>query len=131
MTRFSNGFEKARSEYYRKLADHFLAEVNVKPVNRILEAGSGKGQLTIPLLERLPRTTSLVALDSSRGDYEGSLDALRSRLGTRPKRKVSIVQSDVVNIQGIGDRSVDIVTSNELLCDLKSEREVLCEIQFA
>ena len=131
MTRFSNGFEKARSEYYRKLADHFLAEVNVKPVYRILEAGSGKGQLTIPLLERLPRTTSLVALDSSRGDYEGSLDALRSRLGTRPKRKVSIVQSDVVNIQGIGDRSVDIVTSNELLCDLKSEREVLCETQFA
>ncbi len=131
MTRFSNGIEKARSEYYRKLADHFLTEVNVKPIYRILEAGCGKGQLTIPLLERLPRTTSLVALDSSRGDYEGSLDALRSRLSTRPKRKVSIVQSDVVNIQGIGDRSVDIVTSNELLCDLKSEREVLCEIQFA
>jgi len=131
MTRFSNGIEKARSEYYRKLADHFLAEVNVKPVCRILEAGCGKGQLTIPLLERLPRTTSLVALDSSRGDYEGSLDALRSRLGTRPKRKVSIVQSDVLNIQGIGDRSVDVVISNELLCDLKSEREVLCELQFA
>jgi len=131
MTRFSNGFEKARSEYYRKLADHFLTEVNVKPIYRILEAGCGKGQLTITLLERLPTTTSLVALDSSRGDYEGSLDALRSRLSTRPKRKVSIVQSDVVNIQGIGDRSVDIVTSNELLCDLKSEREVLCEIQFA
>lgn len=131
MTRFSNGIEKARSEYYRKLADHFLAEVNVKPVYRILEAGCGKGQLTITLLERLPTTTSLVALDSSRGDYEGSLDALRSRLGTRPKRKVSIVQSDVLNIQGIGDRSVDVVISNELLCDLKSEREVLCEIQFA
>ncbi len=131
MTRFSNGIEKARSEYYRKLADHFLAEVNVKPVYRILEAGCGKGQLTITLLERLPTTTSLVALDSSRGDYEGSLDALRSRLGTRPKRKGSIVQSDVLNIQGIGDRSVDVVISNELLCDLKSEREVLCEIQFA
>ena len=131
MTRFSNGIEKARSEYYRKLADHFLAEVNVKPVYRILEAGCGKGQLTITLLERLPTTTSLVALDSSRGDYEGSLDALRSRLGTRPKRKVSIVQSDVLNIQGIGDRSVDVVISNELLCDLKSEREVLCELQFA
>ncbi len=73
--------EKAREKYYIELADHFLEQVSLKRVNRILEAGCGKGQLTIPLLSKLPRRIKFIAVDSSRGSYAGSLETLLHKLG--------------------------------------------------
>ena len=118
--------ERARSEYYEKLADHFLEQINLKSVHRILEAGCGKGQLTIPLLDRFPERISLVAVDSSIGSYAGSLETLNSKLGHRPDRnRVRLVRSDIRKINDVGRSTVDVIISNELLCDLKDETQVL------
>jgi SAM-dependent methyltransferase len=122
----TSGLERARSEYYSRLADHFLAQVDLRSVRTMLEAGCGRGQLTIPLLERLPKRVRLVVVDSSRGDYSGSLDELGSRLRIgRDEERVRLVRSDVRSMTTVAKDSIDLVISNELLCDLKSENEIV------
>ncbi len=118
--------ERARSQYYAKLADYFLKQINLKSVRIVLEAGCGKGQLTIPLIERLPKRIRLIAVDSSKGAYEGSFETLVSRLRKgHNEHRVRPVLSDVRRINSVGNNTVDVVISNELLCDLKDETKVL------
>ena len=117
--------EVARSRYYGKLADHFLKQLSPRSIGRMLEAGCGKGQLTIPLLERLPARIRLIALDSSTGPYKGSWEILQARLRQNgQEHRVRLVRSDTRHIRGVGKGSVDAVISNELLSDLKSEAAI-------
>jgi ubiquinone/menaquinone biosynthesis C-methylase UbiE len=122
-TRFSadktESMARIWSKYYDRLADHFLTRVRVKPSAVILEAGCGKGQLTIPLIKKLPKSVKLIAVDSSTGPYLGWLDQLATkilRLGL--EKRVHLLRSDVRTIRGVEDSSVDLIVSNELLCDL-------------
>ena len=118
--------EIRRSKYYARLADHFLKQINLRSVRTMLEAGCGRGQLTIPLIERLPRRIGLIAVDSTKGDYAGSFDELASRLRLgRYEQRVRPVRSDVGSIKGVDRGSMDAVISNELLCNLKSESQVV------
>ncbi|HYY92738.1 MAG TPA: class I SAM-dependent methyltransferase [Candidatus Dormibacteraeota bacterium] len=118
--------EKARSEYYGKLASYFLEQINLRSIRTILEAGSGRGQLTIPLIDKLPRRIRLIAMDSSTGPYQGSFEVLVSKLHSgHQQSRVHHLPSDVRRIKGVADNSVDVVISNELLCDLKSETQIL------
>src|SRR2546422_9081765 len=113
------GTARRWSKYYDKLADHFLTRIRVKPYTVILEAGCGKGQLTIPMIQKLPKSVKFVAVDSSIGPYLGWLDELESKIHrSRLESRVHLLRSDVRRIKGVKDNSVDIVVSNELLCDL-------------
>ncbi len=121
----ASDLERSRSQYYAKLADHFLEQINLRSVRTMLEAGCGKGQLTIPLIERVPRRIRLIAVDSSKGDYTGSLEILSSKLRLKGyEKRVRFVRSDVKRLRCIPSKSVDAVISNELLCDLKNETQV-------
>lgn len=115
----------ARHKYYDRLADHFVREIGSKRIRTILEAGCGRGQLTIPLLGKLPTSTRIIAVDSSRGPYTGWLNELattlhRRRLGQR----VRVLDSDTRHIRDVDNGSVDVVVSNELLCDLPRKAQL-------
>jgi ubiquinone/menaquinone biosynthesis C-methylase UbiE len=110
---------RARTGYYDQLAEHFLSQIGLRRFRTILEAGCGKGQLTIPLLRKLPKGLQMIAVDSSRGPYSGWLDDLRNDLRkTELENRVRLIRSDVKRIRSVEDESVDIIVSNELLCDL-------------
>jgi SAM-dependent methyltransferase len=117
--------ERAWSQYYSRLAAHFVARINRKSLRVVLEAGCGKGQLTLPLIGMLPKGAQLIAVDSSRGPYAGWLTELKDRLGNQGlDGRVRVVKGDVRGIRGVRDKSVDLVISNELLCDLPYDREL-------
>jgi ubiquinone/menaquinone biosynthesis C-methylase UbiE len=110
---------KAWTRYYDRLAAHFVEQVGRRRFKVILEAGCGKGQLTIPLLRRLPTNVKMIAIDSYKGPYAGWLKELNQELRTAGlEKRVQTIKSDARRIKGIKDESVDIVLSNELLCDL-------------
>jgi ubiquinone/menaquinone biosynthesis C-methylase UbiE len=117
--------EAPRMRYYDQLATHFLKQIGRRQARVILEAGSGKGQLTIPLLAKLPRNVRMIAIDSSEGPYAGWLKELARKLRTDGlEKRVQLIRSDARRIKGVEDESVDIVVSNELLCDLPYDSEL-------
>ncbi len=115
----------AYSKYYSKLASFFLEEIRSHKVRVLLEPGCGKGQLTIPLLQRLPKHVHLVAVDSSAGPYSGWLEELRSLLKRGGfQARVRIVDADATRMTRVATGSMDAVVSNELLCDLTPEPQL-------
>jgi ubiquinone/menaquinone biosynthesis C-methylase UbiE len=116
---------KAWARYYDRLASHFVEQIGRRQSKVILEAGCGKGQLTIPLLRRLPRDTRMIAVDSAKGPYAGWLKELSQQLRTAGlEKRVRVIKSDARNIKDIEDSSVDIIVSNELLCDLPFDSQL-------
>lgn len=119
-----HGLLAARQEYYALLAEFFLEQVGRGPAT-ILEAGSGRGQLTFPLLALLRRRVRLTTVDSSKGPYEGSLEQFRSDMKKQGLDfSIKVVKSDVRKMGGVRDASVDALISNELLCDLRDEGQL-------
>src|SRR2546425_1265408 len=116
---------KAWSRYYDLLAEHIIERIGRRRSRVILEAGCGKGQLTIPLLRRLPREVKMIAIDSSKGPYAGWLKGLSQELRRAGlEKRVRSFRSDARRIRGIEAESVDIIVSNELLCDLPYDSQL-------
>jgi ubiquinone/menaquinone biosynthesis C-methylase UbiE len=125
IARNPSDLSKAWTRYYDLLAGHFVEQIGRRRFRVILEAGCGKGQLTIPLLRRLPREVNMIAIDSSKGPYAGWLKELSHELRTAGlEKRVHPFKSDARRIREIGDESVDIIVSNELLCDLPYDSEL-------
>jgi ubiquinone/menaquinone biosynthesis C-methylase UbiE len=123
--RHPSDLSEAWTRYYDLLAAHFVEQIGQRRVRVILEAGCGKGQLTIPLLRRLPREAKMITIDSSKGPYGGWLKELSQELRTAGlEKRVRLFKSDARRIRGIEDESVDIVVSNELLCDLPYDSQM-------
>jgi ubiquinone/menaquinone biosynthesis C-methylase UbiE len=125
MARNPSDLSKAWTRYYDLLAAHFVERIGRRRFRMILEAGCGKGQLTIPLLRRLPREVKMIAIDSSEGPYAGWLKELSQEIRTAGlEKRVRPFKSDARRIRGIEDESVDIIVSNELLCDLPYDSHI-------
>ncbi|MFB0522250.1 MAG: class I SAM-dependent methyltransferase [Candidatus Bathyarchaeia archaeon] len=107
---------------YTRLADFLMENLDLHEGVLILEAGCGKGQLTIPLAKRIRGKMvdfRIIAFDISAGPYKGALDVLKESIRKEGFGKIiEIVQGDVRDMSSIGDQSVDVVISNELFCDL-------------
>jgi ubiquinone/menaquinone biosynthesis C-methylase UbiE len=114
--------EKAVKMMYEQLAVFLVENLNFEKVSTILEAGCGSGQLTIPFVRKLMQIKSnfrIVALDLSVGTYKGHLDILKTRLREEKLEGLIVpVNADVRNMDAIEDESVDLVVSNETLCEL-------------
>jgi ubiquinone/menaquinone biosynthesis C-methylase UbiE len=109
---------RARYKYYDRLADHFVREIGSNRIQTVLEAGCGRGELTMPLLRKL-QSTRMIVVDSSKGPYAGWLNELAATLRRRGlERRVRVVDSDVRRLAEVDDESVDGIVSNELVCDL-------------
>ncbi len=118
--------EKAVSSMYERLATLLIEKLDFKRASVILEAGAGRGQLTIPLVKKLEKVKGkfrVIALDTSTGPYKGALETLRRNLRkSKLQDLVRIVKSDVRNMNELGTESVDLIISNETLCELNKER---------
>ncbi len=106
---------------YNKLADFLLENLNLD-FSVILEAGCGQGQLTIPFTQRISKYLKdfkLIAFDLSTGPYSNSLEILKNKIQQEGLENIIvIVQGDVRDMNTIEDESIDLLFSNELLCDL-------------
>src|SRR5712692_10153503 len=111
--------------YYAKMAEHFARLLRSSRPRVLLEAGCGRGQLTIPLLGKLPKETRIIGVDSSRKPYQGWLAELDTRISQmRFSKRVKLIKTNVNNLKGVGSASVDGIISNELLCDLTGKRQL-------
>ena len=116
---------RAHYRYYVRLAEHFVREIGSNRIQTILEAGCGRGELTIPLLRKLPVSTRMIVVDSSKGPYAGWLNELAATLHRRGlERRVRVVASDVRQLKDVDAESVDGVVSNELVCDLPRKAQL-------
>jgi ubiquinone/menaquinone biosynthesis C-methylase UbiE len=108
---------------YERLADFITKNRDFNKATVILEAGCGRGQLTIPLVKKLMKTRKVdfkfIAFDISVGPYKGDLDVLKKRIRKEKLGKfIMPIEGDVTNMNIIDDESVDLIVSNELFCEL-------------
>jgi len=107
---------------YERLAAFLLENLVFDDVSVILEAGCGGGQLTIPFVKgvsKIKENFKVIAFDISAGPYEGDLEILKGRIRKeRLEALVFSVKGDVRDMKEMADESVDLIISNELLCDL-------------
>lgn len=110
---------------YDRLADFFIDNLKLNEASVILEAGCGRGQLTIPLAKKakeIMRDFEIIAFDASAGPYEHALDVLKEKVMKESLEKFIVtIEGDVRNMKAIDGESVDVVISNELFCDLGRE----------
>jgi ubiquinone/menaquinone biosynthesis C-methylase UbiE len=117
--------EKVVSSMYERLVSLLIENLDFEKASVILEVGAGRGQLTVPLVKRL-KTAKLgfrvIALDTSAGPYEGALETLKRDLREEKLEDlVTVVNGDVRNMSAMETESVDLVISNEMLCELNVE----------
>ena len=107
---------------YERLAKFLLDNLDLGKVSVILEAGCGRGQLTIPLAKKvneIKEKFKVFALDISAGPYKGDLEILKKNVQKEKLEKVIMpIKGDVRDIKAIEDESIDLIISNELFCDL-------------
>ena len=102
-----------------------MARIGKRRLGAVLEAGCGKGQLTFPLMGMLPERVEMIAVDSSLGPYRGWLTEFRAKLKDEGLgKRVRVIKTDTRKMRGVRDTSLDLVVSNELLCDLPYDREL-------
>jgi ubiquinone/menaquinone biosynthesis C-methylase UbiE len=107
---------------YERLAAFLLENLVFDDVSVIVEAGCGGGQLTIPFVKgvgKIKENFKVIAFDISAGPYEGDLEILKDRIRKeRLEALVFSVKGDVRDMKEVACESVDLIISNELLCDL-------------
>jgi ubiquinone/menaquinone biosynthesis C-methylase UbiE len=107
---------------YERLAAFLIERLDVKRAAVILEVGCGRGQLTLPLVRKVGKITEdfkVIALDTSAGAYRGSLEILKKTLQKEELEDfVVAVEGDVINMNIMENESVDLILSNEFLCEL-------------
>lgn len=117
-----SALEPASRLMYDRLADFLVKNLNFHAVSAILEAGCGRGQLTLPFARKvmeIKKEFEIIAFDISSGPYKGELDILREKVREEGLEKfITSVEGDVKNMEAIDDESVDLIISNELFCDL-------------
>ena len=113
--------ETAWSQQYARLAEHFsrmLPQVGV-----LVEIGCGKGQLTIPLADRISRL-KIVGVDRFKGPYSKNHTELLSALSNRGRKiGIKVVVSDYYPwLASQPDSKYDAIVSSEFLPEIDSKR---------
>jgi len=117
--------EKVVSSMYERLVSLLIENLDFDRASVILEVGAGRGQLTIPLVKRLKTAKGgfrMIAFDTSEGPYKSALESLKRDLRKEKLEDlVMVVNGDVRNMSAMGTESVDLIISNETLCELNRE----------
>jgi ubiquinone/menaquinone biosynthesis C-methylase UbiE len=116
---------QAYSQYYTHMAYHFARLIKPVQPRLVLEAGCGRGELTLPLLRKLPRNCRLIGVDSANGPYADWLGSLELRLSqANLTHRVQLVKADARQMSEVPSHTIDVLFSNELLCDLTDENQL-------
>ncbi|MDG6221223.1 MAG: class I SAM-dependent methyltransferase, partial [Candidatus Thermoplasmatota archaeon] len=108
--------------YYEHLARFMLKDAELPSRAVVLEAGSGRGNVTLPILSLIERNLAkYMCYDLDEGPYQGCLSELKQKLSVLGLRKVEIMKGDVMDMRQIASGTIDLVIANELLCDLTKE----------
>ena len=97
--------------YYARLAEFMVHSMDFGNNSVILEAGCGSGALTVPLLSQV-NYSEYVCYDFYSGVYENSLQEMLEK-----NLEVALIKGDVRKMS-FRSESIDIIISNELLCEL-------------
>lgn len=107
--------------FYNRLADFLIENLDLD-ISVILEVGCGQGQLTIPFIQKISKyldNFKLIAFDLSSTPYFNSLETLKKKVKQEGLEDlIIIIPGDVRDMNSIEDESIDLIFSNELLCDL-------------
>jgi len=107
---------------YERMADFITNNLELHAGDVILEAGCGRGQLTIPLTQKMVEIVKefkVLAFDLYSGPYIGEQEALKKAILKVGLEKFIVpILGDVRNMKDIRNESVDVIVSNELFCDL-------------
>jgi ubiquinone/menaquinone biosynthesis C-methylase UbiE len=110
---------------YRRLVGFLIDNLDLHEGFVILEAGCGRGRLTIPFTRKVKEIMEdfkIIAFDLSAGPYKGDLDVLKQNVMKEELEKFIVtVNGDVRKIVNLKNESVDLIISNELLCELDRE----------
>ena len=111
----------AWSGQYARLAELF-SRVLPKKRGVLVEIGCGKGQLTIPLAERLPRC-QIIGLDRFRGSYSQVQTELLSNLASLGKNlAIKVIVSDYKAwLSNQQNSKYDAIISSEFLPEIDSK----------
>jgi len=118
VSRFED-LEAAKEEWYERLSEFMVRLVEWSDVSVVLEAGCGSGRLTMPLVAKIGKRCRFIAYDLSAGPYEGDLEILREGVLARGIGDVvETIYGDVRDMKTIANKSVDLIISHELFCEL-------------
>jgi len=121
--------EFAWDQQYARLAERFSRMLS-KQRGVLVEIGCGKGQLTIPLAEKLPRC-QIIGVDRFRGTYSQAQTELLSNLASLGKNlAIKVIVSDYQAwLSNQQNSKYDAIISSEFLpeIDPKSMRSFLVE----
>jgi len=121
--------EFAWDQQYARLAERFSRMLS-KQRGVLVEIGCGKGQLTIPLAEKLPRC-QIIGVDRFRGTYSQAQTELLSNLASLGKNlAIKVIVSDYQAwLSNQQNSKYDTIISSEFLpeIDPKSMRSFLVE----
>ena len=112
--------EAVWGQQYARLARYFARLLPEQGV--LVEIGCGRGQLTIPLAERIPRW-QIIGVDRFKGPYSKNRAELRSVLASDKKIGIKIEVSDYRRwLESQTDSKYDAIVSSEFLPELDSEK---------
>ncbi|MGQ9507098.1 MAG: methyltransferase domain-containing protein [Candidatus Bathycorpusculaceae bacterium] len=113
--------DSALNGMYERLAIFIMHRFNINNVATALEVGCGKGGLTIPLAKKIRGKCVLIAYDFWLGPYAEGLSTLKNAICREGLDDVvEIIEGDVREM-GIRSRSVNLIISNKLFCDLDNK----------
>src|SRR5438105_4136059 len=105
---YDENFQQA-NPYFAFVLDRFLAAVDPRPGERILELGASGGRFTLPLLDRGCRVT---AVDISRR----SIEYLERLTAGHPERgSLTLVEDDATTLSRVRGREFDAVVGGHIL----------------
>src|SRR2546428_1695502 len=114
---YDENFQQA-NPYFAFVLDRFLAAVDPRPGERILELGASGGRFTLPLLHRGCRVT---AVDISRR----SIEYLERLTAGHPERgSLTLVEDDATTLSRVRGREFDAVVGGHILHHVPDGRAV-------
>ena len=113
--------EFAWDQQYARLAERFSRMLS-KQRGVLVEIGCGKGQLTIPLAEKLPRC-QIIGVDRFRGTYSQAQTELLSNLASLGKNlAIKVIVSDYQAwLSNQQNSKYDAIISSEFLPEIDSK----------
>jgi len=110
--------DAATEKMYERLAEFLVEQFDISHVSIALEAGSGGGQLTVPLVKKMSGIHKLIAYDSWTGPYGKDLSILTHAISREGLNDIVEIVKGNVRQTGFAEDKVDLIVSNELFCDL-------------